>query len=386
MQRPHPKFDDPYLPTDLRSSSMSSAEKKRLRDRRSQQTLRDRKLQHTAQLEERVAHCEQHHSDQGVQLLLQVIKGLREENGTLYMRQRSLQCLIGSWETEQDKPAVTASSSQGLSSLYKEMSNREAQFSLQTNFNISTPQHGMTRGLSAPAFNPADPPQIKSPSLEALSSEITPVWKQIPPHNDDFSSTRTIISCPWFVYPELIVPCPDIPSSPLDLLYGTKTNPLADMIHTSLKRRPIRDPERLATGWLTYHFSRWILAPSPETFGRLPIFLRPVQGQMTIPHPLVLDFLPWPRMRLNLIKRWHLYADDRDDLFGMFACCVKIRWPWGEEILERDDQNELHIKKGFLDTFMSDRGWGLTPEFIRRYPDLLEGIDISQIVYELSWE
>jgi hypothetical protein len=67
----------------------------------------------------------------------------------------------------------------------------------------------------------------------------------------------------------------------------------------------------------------------------------------------------------------------------MFACCTKIRWPWGEDILERDDRNELRIKKRFFDTFMSQSGWGLTPEFIRRYPDLVEGMDIREIEFAL---
>jgi hypothetical protein len=129
--------------------------------------------------------------------------------------------------------------------------------------------------------------------------------------------------------------------------------------------------------------SRWILAASPATYEQLPLFLRPVQGQMQIAHPMVLDFLPWPKLRLNLIQRWHLYGNDRDGLFGMFACCVKIRWPWGEPILERDARNELEIKKSFYETFMSESGWGLTPEFIARYPDLMAGIDIATLVFEV---
>jgi hypothetical protein len=192
-----------------------------------------------------------------------------------------------------------------------------------------------------------------------------------------------MVSCPWFAYPEQIIPCPNTPSSPLDILYGTKSNPLADMIHAALQRRPIRDPERLGIGWLTYHISRWIISPSPTAYDLLPPFIRPVRGQMRIAHPLVLDLLPWPKVRLNLIHRWHFYCNDRDDLFGMFACCTKIRWPWGEGILERNDENELCIKPTFYETFMSESGWGLTPEFIDRYPDLVAGIDISSLVFEV---
>lgn len=361
---------------------MSSNEKKRLRDRRSQQTLREKKLRHTAQLQEQVAHCEQHHSDQGVQRLLQVIEGLRKQNEGLLTRQESLKSLVNSWDTKLDEPTATDDSNHDLSSLYKEMNNREAQFSLQTDFNELIPQHGISNLLNTPISAVSTPRRIRSPSLEPLSAETTPLWNQIPPHTDDFR-TRTMVSCPWFVYPELIIPCPDIPNSPLDLIYGTKANPLADMIHTALQRRPVRDPERLGTGWLAYHFSRWVISPSPETYGRLPAFLRPVQGQMAVPHPLVLDFLPWPRLRLNLIRRWHVYGKDRDGLFGFMACCVKLRWPWNETILERNEQNELCMKKAFYETFMSESGWGLTPEFIRRYPDLVEGMDINEVVFEL---
>ncbi|KAJ5420254.1 Protein of unknown function DUF3425 [Penicillium sp. CMV-2018d] len=361
---------------------MSSNEKKRLRDRRSQQTLREKKLRHISQLEEQVAHCEQHHSDQGVQRLLQVIEGLRKQNEALLKRQKSLKSLVNSWETELEEPAATDDSSHDLSSLYKEMSNREAQFSLQTNFDDSIPPHGISSLLNAPMSAASTPRQKRSPSLEPLSDLATPLWNQIPPHTDDFG-TSTMITCPWFLYPELIIPCPDVPSSPLDFIYGTKTNALADQIHTALQRRPVRDPERLAGGWLVYHFSRWVIVPSPETYGRLPVFLRPVQDQMIIPHPLVLDFIPWPRLRLNLIRRWHVYGKDRDGFFGFLACCVKLRWPWNDTVLERNEHNELCMKKAFYETIMSESGWGLTPEFIRRYPDLVEGMDINKIVVEL---
>ncbi|CAI7676870.1 unnamed protein product [Penicillium discolor] len=382
VEMSHLKSADPVFPRHQSTKAMSSNEKKRLRDRRSQQTLREKKLRHISQLEEQVAHCEQNHSDQGVQRLLQVIEGLRKQNEALLKRQKSLKSLVDSWETELEEPAATDDSSHDLSSLYKEMSNREAQFSLQTNFHDSIPPIGISSLLNAPISAASTPRQKRSPSLEPLSAVTTPLWNQIPPHTDDFG-TRTMISCPWFLYPELIIPCPDVPNSPLDFIYGTKTNALADQIHTALQRRPVRDPERLGTGWLTYHFSRWVIAPSPETYGRLPAFLRPVQGQMTTPHPLVLDFMPWPRLRLNLIRRWHVYGKDRDGLFGFMACCVKLRWPWNETVLERNERNELCMKKAFYETIMSESGWGLTPEFIRRYPDLVEGMDINKIVVEL---
>jgi hypothetical protein len=365
---------------------MSSVEKKRLRDRRSQKTLRDKKLQHTSKLEKQVAHCEQNHSDQGAQRLLQLITGLRKENETLRNRQRKLKSFINSWGTESDS-ATADNSSADWPSPYKDSSNNSAQFSFQESCNDLLPSNGLSKSIdNLPSYSSikmSPQTQIPSPSVESFSPDATPLWNQIPPHNDDFSNPHAIAFCVWFLYPEKITPCPDIPISPLDILYGTKENALADMIHTALQRRPARDPERLGIGWLTYHITRWFLRPSPETYERLPTFLRPVQGQMEVEHPLVLDFIPWPRLRLNMIQRWHIYCNNADELFGMFAACIKIRWPWGEDILERDDKNELCIKKRFYDTFMNQSGWGLTSDFIRRYPDLVEGMDMRELMFEL---
>ncbi|PYH88135.1 hypothetical protein BO71DRAFT_488993, partial [Aspergillus ellipticus CBS 707.79] len=79
-------------------SSLSAAEKKRLRDRRAQQALRNKKLKHTTQLEDKVAHCERYHDDSTAQHLLQVIEGLQQQNELLRQRQDSLKALVGSWD------------------------------------------------------------------------------------------------------------------------------------------------------------------------------------------------------------------------------------------------------------------------------------------------
>lgn len=364
-------------------SSVSSVEKKRLRDRRSQQTLRDKKLRHTAELKEQVDHCAQYHNDQGVQRLLQVISGLREQNNVLLDRQKNLKILVGSWDRDWEALPGAENFRHNGASAYKETNSQEPHVTqTQNERNGLAASEWSNRPVNAVLRTPTTSPHTEPP-MECLPAYKPPPWNQLPLNSDDFTSIRTLISCPWFAYPERIAPCPDIPSSALDILYGTKTNPLADMIHTALQRRPIRDPERLAIGWLSYHMTRWIISPSPATFERLPVFLRPMQEQMQTAHPVVLDFMPWPKLRLNLMHRWHLYVKDRDDLFGMFACCIKIRWPWGEDILERNEENELVIKSQFYETFMSQRGWGLTPEFIARYPDLFVGIDINSIVVEL---
>ncbi|KAL1881072.1 hypothetical protein Plec18167_003614 [Paecilomyces lecythidis] len=375
---------------------MSSAEKKRLRDRRAQQTLRNKRLQRTIKLEEQVAHCEQHHDDQGTQRLLQTIESLRKQNAVLIRRQQRLRSLILSWDDDypvnlpsigqisQDEAiqeSLGCPENNTLRPLVSDDTNTCSMGSISVNDSsgllYSTPASTST----AP---PIPQPSLSSPSNVPLSlnkDQFLP-WKLLPLNDDDFSSPQGI-SLPWLAYPERIASSPDTPLSPLDFLYGTRENFLSDTIHMVTRRRPLRDPERLAVGWLGYHLTKWLFSPSPTTYARLPEFLRPTLGQTQIPHPIVLDFLPWPKLRLNLIQRWHVYRELRDELFGMLAICIKIRWPWGENILERDERNELCIRRSFYDTFMSESGWGLTSEFINKYPDLVAGTDIASIIYEV---
>ncbi|PYH79452.1 hypothetical protein BO82DRAFT_385141 [Aspergillus uvarum CBS 121591] len=335
-------------------SHLSSAEKKRLRDRRAQQNSRSKKLQYLSRLEDRlerleeqVAHCRQHHTDDGAQERSREIESLRKQNASLLARQQQLKTLLQSWDidalTSPEAPTGPA----------------------------HTPEAADVESLRPPLPSPP-PPTASANSLE-------PLWKRIPLANDDPSAPYMN----WVAYQEQIRASPDSPSSPLDLLYGSKTNVLADLVFRTTKRRPLRDPERLACGWLAYHLLKWMYSPSPSRFARLPTFMHPNLDQINIPHLGSIDLMIWPQIRSNLIRRWHIYEGQRDDLFGFLACCIKVRWPWGESILERDDQDQLRIRRSFYETFMTIEGWGLTPDVIRSYPSILTGVDLQSIVYEV---
>lgn len=369
-------------PTLFNMSQMSMTDRKRLRDRRSQQTLRDKKLRHTTKLEEQVAYCQQHHNDQEVQRLLQIIKGLRIQNEALKSRQERLKSLINSWDEDLERSPPTSVPDGSYLHPEEDLVRSSRTEYIEKGTISPTGMNDLTDSIIySLSSTPKTPDLLQTASVTPPTGPDAP-WSQVPLINDDFSDPRKV-SCTWLLRLEESLSCPDTPSSPLDLLYGTKTNALADGIHTGIQRRPVRDPERLGLGWLAYHMARWTISPSPETYDRLPPFLRPIEDQLQMAHPAGLDIIPWPKIRQNLIHRWHLYCDKRDTFFGMLACCVKVRWPWGVDILERNAENELCIKQGFYKTFMSLDGWGLTPEFISQYPDLLEGMDVSSVVFKV---
>ncbi|OJJ67247.1 hypothetical protein ASPBRDRAFT_69297 [Aspergillus brasiliensis CBS 101740] len=328
--------------------SLSSAEKKRLRDRRAQQTLRTKKQQYTTQLEDKVAHCERYHDDSGTQHLLQVIEGLQRENQVLRTRQEGLKTLITSWEDPSPPHLLHPQPPTQLP---------------------LPPIHSTTTTSSSPQPNKED------------SDSISPLYSLLPLHSDFPSLNPSLI---WLTLPpSTITSCPPSPH-PLDLLYGTKTNPLANTIYISSLRRPLRDPERLAFGWLGYHYTKWLLNPNPETFAQLPTFMHPVEEQLRIAHPTSLDLIIWPEIRVTLIREWEVYARQRDDLFGFLACCMKVRWPWGESLLERDEGNELVMKTRFKEVIMCKEGWGITREFVGVWPDVVRGVDVGEVLMEIG--
>ncbi|PGH15785.1 hypothetical protein AJ79_02165 [Helicocarpus griseus UAMH5409] len=397
---------------------MSSAEKKRLRDRRAQQALRDKKLRHTAKLEQQLAHCEQYHNDQKVQQRLQEIELLRRQNEALTVRHEKLRQLVRSWDVDPadsiswDSSAAAAlqQAPQGIPNLHEVQENAdlngyhrqmllasdaEPHYSTaagsvgepsddinDSNADPFSPTAFLSASTLQPPLSKIPPPSLPS-CIESSHAGSSLSWSVLPLNDDDFSVPRNI-SCPWFSHPAQIALAPDSPSSPLDILYGTRTNPLADEIHSTLRRRPLQDPEHLALGWILYHFTKWLVTPNPATFPRLPDFMKPLWEQSQIMHPMVLDFITWPRLRLKLIQQWLVYRERWDELLGMLASSVRVRWPREESILCRDPwSDEVKIRRGFYETFTRESGWGILPDFMESFPDVVAGVGGRALVYDV---
>ncbi len=168
--------------------------------------------------------------------------------------------------------------------------------------------------------------------------------------------------------------------SPIDLLYGSKHNHLAAWIHRSLRRWSLRESERLAIGWLIYTFTKWRAEPTVERYARLPDYYRPVAEQILTPHPSYMDIMLWQRLRANSIAKSG--GHDMDNVIRMLASCLRVRWPSGEDLLELGDDGQVHMRQEFFDVITRVEGWGLTPEFIQAFPELVDGLDIFSIVYK----
>ncbi|KAG7284233.1 hypothetical protein NEMBOFW57_010597 [Staphylotrichum longicolle] len=306
--------------------SVGSLDKKRERDRRAQQNLRTKRLERIQELEQRLV--------------------LLDDKVRKYGR-----ILLDFDKLPLHPPAAVIS---------------EAESAAQTMMEFSRRSPEGTASLQ--------------PCLPTDSS--IPRWK-VTPYHEDGDVIMTDCFRLWLQRPDLVKASPESPA-PLELLYGSKTNFLANVIHEAGRKWPCRDPERLAGGWLCYHFIKWMICPTQAAYSHLQPWQLPVQEQLQKKHPYFIDLLWWPGLRANMINKQHRY--DLADAFALFTCCIKVRWAWGKNFLEPGEDGQFRILPEFYDTFTRIEGWGLTDELMTRYPAIVDGLDVDSIRFQVALE
>lgn len=342
-----------------------SLAKKRARDRRAQQNQRDKRNEQVRSLQEQLTRMESRmlHLSQECELL-------RQENKQLRSQQRTAAHLAVS--TASQSPKTPPSNIEALQNLTVSGAQGPTSAQDSSRSNLEFWSQWTENAAASPPFSLP----VKSPAPRSDSSP----WTNTPAHTtSDVVVTEAFKN--WLRRPDLVFSSPD-QAQPIDLLYGSKNNFLADVINHSLRSWPCRDPERLASGWLIYNLIKWMLGPSPENYGRLQEFQIPVKEQLEHAHSYFIDFVFWPKLRANMIQHEHLYSPE--DVLGMFLCCVKLRWPWGQNFLEPKEDGTLQMRQDFLDTFTSLDGWGITDDFFQKFPSLSQGMNMNAMRYRIA--
>ncbi|KAI1387747.1 uncharacterized protein F4822DRAFT_291513 [Hypoxylon trugodes] len=353
-----------------RRETPESLVKKRARDRRAQQNLRDKRVAQVEALKQRNSAL-----NSELQSLQKTCYDLRQENGVLRGRQEQIQHLVNLWTrgpSQLDPSSIASLTLEGTQSCSPPLSiiqPRSYTDDAQSDAHQTPPETGSSPTVQIPQMSPTP--------LEDLT---LPRWNMTPVHSKDEGALSDWISV-YLSRADLVRSSPEDPK-PVELLYGSKTNFLANAIHDVTRRRPCRDPERLAGGWLTYRLVKWMFEPSETRFARLQDFQKPVAEQLCHPHASFIDFMVWPALRTNFIKNQSAY--DREEFIGLWTCCLKVRWAWNKRFLEPDDNGELVFSTDFYNTFTKPEGWGLTRDFLTRYPSLFIGLDIQSIHYEFA--
>ncbi|KAE8317070.1 hypothetical protein BDV41DRAFT_573174 [Aspergillus transmontanensis] len=308
------------------NDTLSASERKRMRDRKAQKVAREKRDVRIKALEDRVTYCERHHGAAWVQHMMAAMETLQRENQMLRERQERLRAIFSSWE--QDETTLQAMGSH----------NQAASQQVSSSLKVFSYQGGDMMPIRIdPSNASADPRSTEQPlNIGVINRDGMPSQGSRSSHSN--------------------------PASPL---FPSET---ASGSIPAWSLTPIND--------------KWRATPTMAAFSHIPPFLRPVLLQIQRGHPAAIDLFVFPQIRINLIKNWDKY--DFTEVFDYMSCCQKVRWPWGEDILERDGQDNLRIRREFFDVFTRESGWGLTPEFVEKYPGLLKGMDVEAVCFRVG--
>jgi hypothetical protein len=72
-------------------------------------------------------------------------------------------------------------------------------------------------------------------------------------------------------------------------------NPISNALgqHAKQNMKVSGIPERFAVLYYMCLFLRWLVVPTRQNFEAMPEYLRPVQAQLDVPHPIWIDTIVW---------------------------------------------------------------------------------------------
>lgn len=141
-----------------------------------------------------------------------------------------------------------------------------------------------------------------------------------------------------------------------------------------------RDPERLAVLYGMYYITRWFLCPCEPCLGHCPDYCRPCPEASEYPHPVWIDWLPWPSMRRKLIlARTPGTQIKFDDFFVTFTYTMSVNWPYPQSSCITTTPSNIpgeppvvELSQPFIDHIRRLENWSLGPEFASNFPELVD--------------
>ena len=106
----------------------------------------------------------------------------------------------------------------------------------------------------------------------------------------------------------------------------------------------------------------------------VPIWLQPTEVQESVPHPVMIDFIPWPRLRNYFCLNQN--QDSRHNV-ALFVSSLRLKWPDTEQLICKlpDGQmglnNKLEVVPGNLSS------WQMVSPWLEVFPNLAEYVSTA---------
>ncbi|KAH6999063.1 hypothetical protein BKA56DRAFT_41256 [Ilyonectria sp. MPI-CAGE-AT-0026] len=156
------------------------------------------------------------------------------------------------------------------------------------------------------------------------------------------------------------------------------SNVVADVLRTYCEIEGL--PKQVAVFYVMGALLKWMVLLDKQSWDLMPDWLRPVPSQLTTPHSAWIDRIPWPRAREYLISHPEITLDD---FAAPYSSGFKLNWPYDPaSVLLAASVNgngtaEIAINPVYEEHMRQIRNWTVGEAFRNRFPELSHLIDLD---------
>ncbi|KIW01379.1 uncharacterized protein PV09_07147 [Verruconis gallopava] len=153
----------------------------------------------------------------------------------------------------------------------------------------------------------------------------------------------------------------------VNMLLFHDDNPISATLNSVFKRNHIMHnlPTTVAAYLMMFLFLRWRAHPDTAAYQSLPPWLLPTTVQTSIPHPLSIDFMPWPAIRDHLTQN---QGKDPRQTVKLYMEHVRFNWPESRTFLARNVKNEVVLDAEFVAATYKLENWSLSKAWAEEFP------------------
>ncbi|KPM43008.1 hypothetical protein AK830_g3532 [Neonectria ditissima] len=154
-------------------------------------------------------------------------------------------------------------------------------------------------------------------------------------------------------------------------------HPLSRMLSEVLSTFPyVHQTEKFGLFFLMCLTMRWQICPTKENYLTLPKWLRPTVTQVTVPHAMWIDNIPWPGVRDILIENPEDYPFE---LFSeYYSQNVSLNWSFDSLDAVSDVGNDRILHSIFEKHIRNLKNWTVSSAFQTRFPSMMTSIDCME--------
>lgn len=110
------------------------------------------------------------------------------------------------------------------------------------------------------------------------------------------------------------------------------------------------------------------MSPTEETIRDVPPWLLPTETQKLNPHPVVVDYIPWPALRDYLCV-----SKDEESQRSLNIYLESMQFNWSSEraLFFQDEQGQMSVSPEFELAVASLENWNLGPPWSEAFPHLV---------------